>query len=110
MTPVTTPSKFAVACLQLLFLAGMTITIGVQATMQFFSRRKNRKVSGKIVVLAQLVHGDCIGGTCVASGLPVALHCNGSSSRLSCCVEATAQLSFTQRCHVQSKGPDRFSM
>lgn len=30
---------------QLLFLAGMTITIGVQATVQFFSRRKNRKVS-----------------------------------------------------------------
>jgi hypothetical protein len=29
---------------QLLFLAGMTITIGVQATVQFFSRRKNRKV------------------------------------------------------------------
>jgi hypothetical protein len=30
--------------LQLLFLAGLTITIGVQATVQFFSRKKNRKV------------------------------------------------------------------
>ena len=28
----------------LLFLAGMTTTIGVQATMQFFMRRRNRKV------------------------------------------------------------------
>jgi hypothetical protein len=33
-----------VLLLQLLFLAGMTITIGVQATIQFFSRKKNRKV------------------------------------------------------------------
>lgn len=38
------PAADVVLRMQLLFLAGMTITIGVQATMQFFSRRKNRKV------------------------------------------------------------------
>jgi hypothetical protein len=29
---------------QLLFLSGMALTIGVQSTVQFFSRRRNRKV------------------------------------------------------------------
>jgi hypothetical protein len=38
--------------LQLLFLAGMTITIGVQATIQFFSRRKNRKVGALLLLLS----------------------------------------------------------
>lgn len=38
--------------LQLLFLAGMTITIGVQATMQFFSRRKNRKVGNTCTIMS----------------------------------------------------------
>ena len=32
---------------QLLFLSGMALTIGVQSTLQFFSRRRNRKVRGR---------------------------------------------------------------
>lgn len=42
--PPAAPPRRARA--QLLFLAGMTLTIGVQATMQFFTRRRNRQVRG----------------------------------------------------------------
>lgn len=50
----------------LLFMAGMTITIGVQATVQFFSRRKNRKgsafyLSGAgLVIIGWTVIGLCL--------------------------------------------------
>eukprot|EP00877_Chromochloris_zofingiensis_P000227 jgi/Chrzof1/10204/Cz04g32180.t1 len=39
----------------ILFLAGMTMTIGIQATLQFFSRRKNRKGSAFYLGGATLV-------------------------------------------------------
>eukprot|EP00775_Hariotina_reticulata_P013720 gene13720-13842_t len=50
----------------LLFLAGLTITIGVQATVQFFSRKKNRKGSAfylsgaALVVIGWTIIGLCI--------------------------------------------------
>jgi len=39
----------------LLFLAGMTLTIGVQATFQFFSKKKNRKGTAFYLAGAVLV-------------------------------------------------------
>lgn len=39
----------------LLFIAGMALTIGVQATVQFFSKRKNRKGSAFYIIGSALV-------------------------------------------------------
>lgn len=39
-----TPPSLLAPCLQLLFLAGVALTIGFQATLKFFIKKKNYKV------------------------------------------------------------------